>query len=104
MAVVALAFAVYALARDWLGPAGAAAVVAGIAALGLLLTGLFFAFAATRQKREPGIGEKIGSFAKERPLAALAAGLAAAFFAVRNPQILMALLLAFLEPKSGRKS
>lgn len=102
--VVALAFAVYAFFRDMVGPAGAAAIVAGLTGLGLLLTGLFLALGAGVGRKPQGLGERLADFVREKPLTAIAAGLGAAFLAFRNPAILMAFLAAFLEPKGGKRS
>ena len=102
--VVALAFTLYAVLRDVIGPAGASASVAGAAALLMLILALIVAGKAGAFRREPTIGEKAAAFVKEKPLTAAAAALAAGVFAVRNPKALMALALAFLEPKGGRRS
>lgn len=101
--VVAAAFAVFALAEQWLGAAGAAAVVAGIFAL----SAAAIAFAvARRAESEPlddqSMIDRLVEMAKERPL--VAAGAAAAIMTVvlRNPKILSVLMgavLASLAPK-----
>lgn len=101
--VVAAAFAVYALAKIWLGPAGAAAVVAALFAL--TAAGIAW-FVARRAEQEPvddqTMVDRLVEMAKERPL--VAAGAAAAILTVvlRNPKILSVLLsavLAALAPK-----
>ncbi len=101
--VVAVAFAIYALARDWVGPAGASAVVAGAVALVFLILGLFAAFRALRPRPQPGLGDHIADFVRNKPLAAALGLLAGGLFAVRSPQVLLTLLMAFLEPKPDKK-
>lgn len=100
--VVALAYALFALVRPGLGPAGAAAVVAGAAALLLVIFMLVLAIKAGLRRREPSLGEKAVQFAREKPLVAAAAALAAGIFAIRNPSALMAVVLAFLEGRSDK--
>ena len=110
VAVVAAAFALYALLTPWLGNAGAAALVAACAALLVLLCGLVAAAKAksrhtSHQKAfadaEPDLGLvwKIVDMAKQRPLIAAAAALAAGIFAMRNPAMIAALVQAFLAGK-----
>jgi len=102
--VVALAFALYALMRDAVGPAGAAAVVAGAAALLMVTLGVILAAMAGAFHRQPRLHERVASFVKEKPLTAAAAALAAGVVAFRNPKVLMAVALSFLEPKGGRRA
>jgi len=102
--VVAAAFTVYALARNYVGPAGASAVVVGLVALVFLIVGLAALIKAARRRREPNITERIIEFIREKPLASLAAALAAGFFALRNPAILVAILMAFLDSRDGKRS
>lgn len=102
--VVALAFTLFAAVREVWGPAWGAASVAGAAALLLVIAAAVLAIKAGVKKKEPTIPEKVMAFARERPLAAGAAALAAGIFAVRNPKVLIPVLLAFLEPKAGRKT
>ena len=47
--------------------------------------------------------EKLKTLARERPMLAAGAALAAGVFAVKNPKALMPLVLAFLEPKKPRR-
>ena len=75
--VVAAACALYAFLAQYVTPALDYAILTGAVALIFLIVGL---------------------------VAAAAAGLVAAFFATRNPKMLMALVLAFLEPKGGKRS
>ncbi len=101
--VVALAFALYALARDWVGPAGASAIVAAAAALVLLAIGLSCMVRLKPRKPEATLTERLTSFAKDKPLAAAAAAVVASVVAVRNPLVLAAIMKMVLEPKTRRR-
>jgi Na+/melibiose symporter-like transporter len=101
--MVALAFAIYAGLRDIVGPAWAAAAVAGIvAALALII-----AFAITRKARPPkavkgdsqNLTAKLIELARERPLVAMGAVAAAATVAFKNPRILTAIIAATFAPR-----
>ena len=107
VAVVALAFALYALVEPSLGSAGAAGVVAGAAALLILAVGLIALLMVRPPKRkqpEPDLLQRVIGIARDKPVIAAAAALAAGFFVVKNPQALMAIALALLEPKGGKKA
>jgi hypothetical protein len=95
--LIAVAFAEYAALRDLIGPAWAAAAVAGTVAL----IAVVLAFMITRKARpKPVKGDsenltaKLIELARERPLVALAAVGAAAAIVVRNPRILTAIVTA----------
>jgi len=103
VAVVALAFAEYALIETWIGRAGAAACVAGTAAL-LIGLGALVASAGAGSKKPPpapaksdALLDRAFDFVKEKPVVAIAAALAAGFLAVRNPGYLGAAVRSFLE-------
>jgi hypothetical protein len=100
--VVALAYALYALVKPALGPAGGAAVVAGAAALLIGLLGLVMAMAARgprrRRNREPEtIAERVADFVRDKPVTAIAASIVTGLMAVRNPKYLGAAFRAFVE-------
>ena len=109
--VVALSFAVYAVADIWLSPAGAAAVVAAIFAL--IAVGI--AAAATRKAvpkaalaakpSDAGLLDKVMGLAKERPLVAVAAATVAGVVLFRNPAVVAAVVTAFVSGSAakGRK-
>jgi hypothetical protein len=105
VAVVAVAFAVFALLRDHLGPAGAAAVVAGVGAVGAALGGVICARIARPPARPPteSLSARILDFARERPAVAAAAALAVGLIAVRNPRVITTALTAFLAGKATPK-
>ena len=95
--MVALAFAIYAGLHDILGPAWAAAAVAGIVAF----VALIIAVIITRKARpKPVKGDsqnltaRLVELARERPLVALATVAAAAPVAFKNPRILTAIVAA----------
>ena len=100
--VAALAFALFALVRPQLGPAGAAAVVAGAAAAIVFL--LAVALAVGGRSKTPMLVPKgkdplarIANFLKEKPLTAVAAAIGVGFLAIRNPKYLGVAARAFLE-------
>ena len=105
--VVALAFALYALVEPRLGSAGAGAVVAAAAAALMLILGLIAALqlrAPKRKQAEPDLLQRVIGMARDKPVIVAAAALAAGFFVVKNPQALVAIALALLEPKGGKKA
>ncbi|HEX5261916.1 MAG TPA: hypothetical protein VFW13_00205 [Phenylobacterium sp.] len=103
--IVALAFALYAGVRDYIGPAWAAAVVAGVVAL----IALILALVVTRRAQpRPVRGDsqnltaQLVNLARDRPLVALAAVGAAAAVVVRNPRILGAVAAGLFAGRSQR--
>ena len=105
--VVALAYALFAAARDLMGlsPAASAALVAGAAALLLAICALIAALAAGAgpKTRQPSLAEKAKDFVRERPIVAAIGALAAGVVAIRNPSLLTAIVLSFLEGKPSSK-
>ncbi len=99
--VVALALALYALIEPMIGPAGAAAGVAGLAALLLIITGLSAA-GVFRIRREQTFAERVAEMIRDKPLSAIAAAVVAGFFAMRNPQVLAEIVRAFANAKGKR--
>jgi predicted permease len=102
---VALAFALYAVAREYIGPAGAAAAVAGVAAL----LALIVAFAVTRKARPKPLKDtdqntttRLIELARERPLVAAGAMAAAVVVLIRNPGILTTVLSAAIAGRAAR--
>jgi len=103
---IALSFALYAALRDMIGPAWAAAAVAGVFAL----VALILAFALTRKARpKPAKGDeqnltgRLVDLARERPLVAAGAMAAAVAVVVRNPRILTAVATAVLASRAGSR-
>lgn len=106
LAVFSLGFAVYALASPFWGAAGAAALVALIAAAGCAIAGGYAATRARKVRKEqeialaqaeaqaamaPPVGPDpmamISDIVRDRPMLALGVGLAAAVFAARRPDV-----------------
>jgi hypothetical protein len=117
VAVVAAAFALFALLTPHLGAAGAAALVAACAALLVALAGLVAAAKAKSRRGQAqsdfadsgdmhGLLARVMEMAKQRPLIAAAAAMAAGVFALRNPALIAVVIKAFLDPKpdSSRKA
>jgi hypothetical protein len=109
--VVALAYAEFALAKPYVGSAGASGILAGSAALFVGILGLALANAGKPPKRKPGepqsVVERLIDFIKQKPVTALGGAIAAGILAIRNPAYLGAVIRAFLEgrepPRRGRK-
>lgn len=107
--VVALAFALYAVVRDLIGPAWGAVAVAGAAAV----LALILAFVLTRKANpKPPKGDsqnltsRLVELARERPLVAAGAIAAAVTVIVKNPRILTAVATAVFAsrgPSDGGK-
>ena len=103
VAVVSSAFALYAVLLPHLGAAGSAAALAGIFAAFALGLGAFYARKADGRRTpgapapsDEGLLGRIFEMAKDRPLLAAGAALAAGVFAVRNPAVLTAIVSAFM--------
>lgn len=109
VAVVALAFTLYALVRPYVGPAGAGAMVCAAAAIMLLIAGVTLAIAARPRraamvKSEAGDpGRRILGLMREKPVTTIAAALGVGLMAVRNPGYIGAALRSFLEGEPARK-
>ena len=108
--VVALAFALFALVRPYVGPAGAGAIVAGAAALLVLLGGVALALSARVKtaklaERSKDPAARVMNFVREKPVTTIAAAIGAGFLAIRNPKYLGAVLSSFLDgpPNPKRK-
>ncbi len=103
VAVVALAFAIYAFAEPRLGRAWAATSVALIAMGFLLFAGLGLSLARRgRPVRTPamtagGAVERIFAFVREKPILSVSAAIGAGLLSVRNPKYLGAAIRAFLD-------
>jgi len=107
--VAALAFALFALVRPQLGPAGAAAVVAGAAAAIVFLVGVGLALGG--RPKTPKLVPKgkdpfarIVNFLREKPVTAIAGAIGVGFLAIRNPKYLGVAARAFLEGRQPPKA
>lgn len=106
--VIALAFALYALAEPYVGRAGAAGIVALAAAIligviGFALTQMGKVKARPRKAgAEPEtITDRIVDFVRSRPVTAIVGAVAAGILAVRNPGYLGSLMRAFVEGREN---
>lgn len=107
--VAALAFALYAGFQPWVGPAWAAAIVAAVMALAVLIAALSIRGAAAggsprrrgRAQEEPdaSLVQKAIEMAKEHPLLAVGAAVGLGIYAIRNPQLVAAVVTAFMAGK-----
>jgi hypothetical protein len=95
--VIALSFALYAALRDLIGPAWAAAAVAGAFAVLALVAALLL---TRKAKPKPVKGDdrnltaRLVELARERPLVAAGAMAAAVAVVIRNPRVLTAVITA----------
>jgi hypothetical protein len=109
--VVALSFAVYALADIWLSPAGAAAVVAAtFALLAVVVAGLATRKAVPKsalsaKSTDATPVDRIVGLAKDRPLVAVAAAAVVGVVLFRNPAVVGAIVSALVggAPNKPRK-
>jgi hypothetical protein len=107
--VVSAAFAVYALLRTYLGPAGAAACVTLAAAivLGALAAFLFSKAKGPKVKRKAereaeGLADRLAALVSDRPVIAAGAAAAAGLLAWRNPT-LVSTLLRVMETRADKR-
>lgn len=106
--VVAAAFALYAQLQQSLSGPAAAAVVAVAAALLVFIVGLVISsrLHSTAKRRLPPddtpLTQRLIDLAKERPLVAGTAAIAAAVFVARNPKIMTGLLSAVLAARAAK--
>jgi len=106
--VVAASFALYALAKAYLGAAGGAAVVAGVFAIvALVVAWLATRKVTPRRKAVPAASDasvidRLIDMAKERPLIALGATAAAVTVLIRNPAVVGAIVSAFVAGNASK--
>ena len=106
--VVALAFALYAALQPVIGPAWSACAVAGAAALLVGLAALIAARKAEGDRHQAaqampdaGLVDTILGVVRERPIMASGVAVAAGIYALRNPQLIAAVLRAFMDKPSN---
>ncbi len=110
--VVALAFALYAAMLPLVGPAWAACIVAAAAALLVALAAVIAARKAEGDHHrraqaaaappDAGLVDVVINLVRERPLIASGAAVAAGIYALRNPQLIAAVLRAFMDKPSNK--
>jgi hypothetical protein len=107
--VVALAFALYALAEPHLGRAGGAAIVALVVAVVIGFAGLVMALAGRGRRRKAsstlagGLLERAVAFVRQKPIVAASAAIGAGLMASRNPKYLGEAMRAFLDGETSSK-
>ena len=109
-AVVALCFTAYTLLTLLVPPAGAGAIVFGVAALIALIAALIAysnlklprARPAPRNQPPPTLADQAFDLARGHPIAAVGVALAAGAAAFANPAIVTAVLRAFTTPSRNR--
>jgi len=108
--VVAAAFALYALVRIWLGPAAGAAAVAIVAALlALVLAVVAFRKVQPGRRRrsdDESMAARLIELARDKPIIAAGAAVAAGLILVRNPGVVGAVVSAAMASRardSGRR-
>lgn len=108
--VVAVAFALYAVIRGSLTPAGSAAVVAALfAALAVIIALSLGRKAAPKDfasdsHTDDTLVARIMQLARERPLMAAGVGVAAAAVLLRNPKLVMTVISAAMAGRAAGKS
>lgn len=101
--VVAAAFAIYALLREYLTPAGASAALAvGAAVIAAILAFVTFRKAQPRPLRrdEENLTTRLFDLAREKPLIAAGAAVAAALVLLRNPGVVGAAVSAAMASRA----
>lgn len=110
-AVVALCFTAYTLLRMVVPPAGAGAIVFGVAAVIALIAGLI-GYASVKPPRPRNLprnaapmtlADQAMDLARGHPIATVGVGLAAGLAAFANPALVTAVLRAFTGPPRNRR-
>lgn len=107
--VVAGAFALFFGFSVLVGPALAAAIVAGAAFLFVLVAVLMVRGGKGPRRRmappadDPSLISKAVELARDHPLLAVGAAVGAGIYAMRNPQLVAAVVTAFMAGKDERK-
>jgi hypothetical protein len=107
--VVALAYALFAIAREYLTAAGASAVVAGVAALLIVVLAVFVVRKSAPKSikkvagaEEPTMASRLIELARERPIVAAAGAVAAALVLARNPRLMTTVISAAIAGRTAR--
>ena len=105
--VVALAYALFAVARTYLGPAGGAAVVAAAAALVAIVVAMVL-FRKARPSHRPAPVEeqsfttRLIDLARDKPILATGVAVAAGLVLMRNPKLMTTIVTAAMASKAGK--
>ncbi len=110
IAMVALSYALFALARTYMGSAGAAAVVALVYALVVAVCALIAGGKVTgrpshraSERDAVGIVQRLSELARERPVAAAGVALALGVVLLRSPKSMAAVAGAAFDSFTGKK-
>lgn len=96
-------FALFAFIEPMVGTAGAAAIISGASALAVAIAGLVAARRAEGDRKaaaaapDASLIEVIMGVVRDRPLLAAGAAVAAGIYALRNPQLVAAVVRAFMD-------
>ena len=109
--VFAAFFALFAFLEPFVGTAGAAAIISGVSALAVAIAGFIAArraegdrkAAAARIPDAPLI-EMILALVRDKPLLSAGAAVAAGVYALRNPQLIAAVIRAFMDKPPADKA
>jgi len=108
MGVFAVGFAVYAAAEPYVGPAWAAAIVAGLSGLVVGIYALVMTLKAREKERQQAVAQAnlldalplgLGNVAREHPIAALLVSLVGGAVAARHPRLVGDLVHLFAKAK-----
>jgi len=111
VAILAVAFALFAVLTPLVTTAGAAAIVAGVFALIVAIVALVVASGSRHQRYDEdhggsadfGLVERVFEMARERPLLSVGAAIAAGVIAIRNPALVATIAAAFIERPKHKK-
>lgn len=108
VAIVAAAFGLFAWLSDYMHPAAAAGLLAGVAALVAAITGTVLLRKPGKKpealKSDDSLTAKLIDLARERPIVAVGAVLAVGAIAFRNPKLVTALLTGVLAGRAAPKN
>ncbi len=98
-------FALFGFIQPYVGTPGAAAIISGVSALVVAIAGFAAARKVDGDRRaraaapppEASLIESIMGIVRERPLLAAGAAVAAGIYALRNPQLVAAVVRAFMD-------
>jgi uncharacterized membrane protein HdeD (DUF308 family) len=108
MGVFAVGFGVYAFAEPYVGPAWAAAIVAGLSALVVGIYALVMTLKGREKERQAAVAQAslldalplgLGNIARDHPIAALLVSLVGGAVAARNPRLVGDLVHLFAKAK-----
>ncbi|WP_374574024.1 hypothetical protein [Phenylobacterium sp.] len=105
--IIAACYALFAALAPWLGPAGASGLVAAAVFLIIGLIGLMIAAGTgprARAKAEQDLPAKLIQLARDKPIVAVGAMIAAGVVLARNPKIVATAVTAFMAGRGDRKS